>query len=369
MRKVERLSRCAVERDAQLIRHAPKIRGAELRGIDRGEDILERALQGIRCHPRLVLVVLGVGIAQDVWQQLRAEVQLRLRIERGDCGPEAGQRGLRWQRVVLRLRDIGVAAAGGDDKVRFLAVRLIAQAGAGRGVLHELAAPVDGEQRHDVEETHAQTADQDLLARRNLRHRLLHGVIRAHPVQAGIRSFGQRALGFVQGRYLPAIGQDGGVGGDGGAVGKLDGVLLTAPLHGQRAGAVLDDVHVLWQLRQRNLENPLQVGAVERTGGVGFRAGLRELFGKRGSKPFAWRVGIIKLQLGRRDVGALAAQKLNPLIEDGAFKYRRGGRGAGLGKQRDRASQRVHAQRAGLLRIPNATSAQRGIVDDVEAQG
>ena len=216
--------------------------------------------------------------------------------------------------------------------MRLLTAGLVAQPGARGGILHKFTTAVDGEQRHDIEEAHAQAADQDLLARRDLRHRLLHGVIRAHPVQAGIRSLRQCALGFVQRRHLPAIGQDGGVGGDGSAVRKLDGVLLTVLLHGQRAGAVLDDVHALRQLSQRNLEDPLQVGAVERAGGVGFRAGLREFFGERVCKPLARRVGIIKLQLGGGDGGALAAQKLDPLVEDGAFKYRRSGRGAGLGE-------------------------------------
>ena len=228
-------------------------------------------------------------------QQLRAEVQLHLRIERGDCGTEAGQLSLRRQRVVLRLRDIGVAAAGGDDEVRFLAVRLVAQPGAGGGVLDELAAAVDGEQRHDVKEAHAQAPDQDLLARGNFGHRLLDGVVWPHPVQVRVRSLRQGAFGFAQGGHLPAVGQDGGVGGDGGGVGKRNDIVALGRFDGQRAGAVLDDVHALRQLRQRNLKDPLQVGAVKRAGRVGLGAGSCEFFGKGSGELLAWRVGIIKL--------------------------------------------------------------------------
>ena len=76
-------------------------------------------------------------------------------------------------------------------------------------------------------------------------------------MQARLRSARQGALGLVQSGDLPAVGQGGGVGGDGGVIGKCNDILLTAVLHGQRAGAVLDHVNVLRQLCQCYLIDPL----------------------------------------------------------------------------------------------------------------
>ena len=79
--------------------------------------------------------------------------------------------------------------------------------------------------------------------------------------------------------------------------------------------------------------------------------------------------GVVKLQFGGGKVWALAAQQLDPLVKNRALKYWGGGGGARLGEEGYRASERIHAQRASLLGIPNAAGTQWGVVDGVQRQG
>ena len=248
--------------------------------------------------------------------------------------------------------------------MRFAAGGFVAQAGAGVRVLDEASAAVDGEQRHGVEEAHAQAADQHGAGPGHTVHALVDGVAGAQPGVAGIRQF---LLRGGETRGLPAECQDGGVGGEGGAVGEGEQVGVGAGgAEVDQAGVVTQDGDRLRQEGQRDVEDPAQVGAVEGPRRVRVRAGDGGLL-REGGGDLRLR-GMLREQPGPGSLDLLAAQVADPLVEgrpldDGGLDG-----GARFGEQGRRPGEGVHAHGAGLLRVPDAAGAVLGVVDEVEGE-
>ena len=185
-------------------------------GIDGLENLCARAQEGIRAHALQGGDISLVAIARDGGPNLGVKVDVLGATElRNDLLQAAARHGRR-QLTVLGLGVVGVAAAGGNNEVRLLPARLIAQAGARGRILHEFAAALDCGQRHNVIKAHAQTAYQHVLAGGDSRVVLLYRVIRGDPVQTGS---GQLLFLLVVFRSHPAIGQYRGIGAHLGAIG------------------------------------------------------------------------------------------------------------------------------------------------------
>ena len=113
---------------------------------------------------------------------------------------------------------------------------LIAQTGAGGGIVDEAAATVDGGQRHEVEKAHAHAAHEHPLARTQAGNVLLDGVAGRNVGEAGLR---ERLLGRCGRGEYPAGGDNRGVGVDDRAVCEGDRVAVALGCEGNRAGLVL----------------------------------------------------------------------------------------------------------------------------------
>ena len=236
----------------------------------------------------------------------------------------------------------------------------------------EDAAAVNRGQGHDVEEPHAESADQHRLPLGDVPVVLLHRVARADPDELGVLLDGLRQglLLGVGGRSLPTDGQDGGIGGDHAGIRECDHIAVTVLADGHRAGVVLLHLHPVRQQGECNIESPPQVGAVEGPRGVGLRDGLVDLLTEiLGDLRCRW-VGAEEVDGLFRDVGegviGITAQQADPVVLGGALHHRRGDGGSGFGEQGDRTGQGVHAQGPGLVGAPDVAGAHLGVLDEVE---
>ncbi len=340
--------------------------------FDGGDDLVEGGHHLVGADAGEDPVVGLVGVGDDGGPHLGVEVDARRGGPVGqlrDDSCEPGESGGGRKGVELGLGQVGVAAVGGDHEVGFAAGRLIAQSGAGGGVLDEGAAAVDGEQGHDVEETHAQAAGEDGAGLGHEVDGLLDGVARADPREVGgVRRFGEGSLGGGGSGWLPAVGEDGGVGGDGGAVGKLEDVTAGDLGDAGDPGVVVEDPDAVGQLGQGDVVDPAQVGTVEGAGRVGLGDGDGEFLGEGGGDGGCGRVGVVKRDRGGGDAVAVAAEQTDPLVEDRALEDGCGDGGTGFGEQGDGAGEGVHAQGAGLVGVPHAAGAVLGGVDEVERE-